>query len=285
MIKSGFFNSIDGDRKYNADDLTKYWGGLMTSGVLANSSSSLQVIASTGMNINVLKGKGFIDSRWIENTGTYSLTLAASDTILDRIDAIIMKLDLNENVRSIVISIKKGVASSTPVAPTMERSEKVQEYCLATVKIRKRATTILQSDITDTRANTKVCGWVTGLITQVDTSTLFLQWQKAYEDYFAEQTQKWNEFVSNLTDSLNVSTYIEQHVIEKTVDVATNEIYVPDAYEEGDIIQVFKNGLLLDENEYEVETDAVVPTVILENVVPKDNEIKIIVLKSKIGIK
>ena len=44
----------------------------------------------------------------------------------------------------------------------------------------KNTSTITQAMITDFRTSA-LCGYVTGLIKQVDTSTLFAQWQAAYE--------------------------------------------------------------------------------------------------------
>lgn len=49
------------------------------------------------------------------------------------------------------------------------------------------------ADIKDTRADTTVCGWVTGLIEQVDTSDLFTQWESAYE----QEHQRQQEQITN----------------------------------------------------------------------------------------
>mgnify|MGYP000215917447 FL=1 len=51
-------------------------------------------------------------------------------------------------------------------------------------------TAITQANIEDARPDNNVCGWVTSIVQQVDTSKLFLQWQTAYEEFY-KQMQSW----------------------------------------------------------------------------------------------
>ena len=88
----------------------------------------------------------------------------------------------------------------------MTRTDVRKEYMLAKVRVAKLSSTITQASITDTRADTAVCGWVTGLIKQVDTAALFAQWQAAYEaayaefgDYLTAQQAAWETFFSSVT--------------------------------------------------------------------------------------
>jgi hypothetical protein len=77
----------------------------------------------------------------------------------------------------------------------MTRSETVNEYCLAYVYIKAGATEIKASDIEDTRGDNTVCGWVTGLIEQLSTTTLFTQWESLFNNWF-----------NNLQDLINENT-------------------------------------------------------------------------------
>lgn len=182
-IKFGFFNSIDGDRKYSAADIGNYLMGIISSGVYADSSTSLQVLANDGMDVEVQPGRAMLHYHYMENDSPLVLTLAAGGT-QDRVDAIVAQLDMNNRRCDIVI--KKGTEAAKPTAPTMERTDTVKEYMLASVYVAKLSASITQSSITDTRANKSVCGWVTGIIDQVDTSTLFNQWKAAYDEAMAE---------------------------------------------------------------------------------------------------
>lgn len=247
-IRSGFFNSKNGDRKYNARDISKYFDKLITSGVFPNPSDQLQVVASKGMTLNVLPGRGFVDCQWIDNDANYAITIEKSDIVLNRIDAVVMKCDLNESVRDVHIEVKKGVPATNPVAPSMTRNEYVKEYCLATVYVAKLADTIVQSNITDTRANTNVCGWVTGLIKQVDTSTLFAQWQDAYERFYDESNKVFDEWFKHLKETVSTATLIRTFTkVYKTTtaDEKTIPIGITQYNQELDILNVFINGLKL----------------------------------------
>ena len=46
MSKGLFFNSVSGDRLYNASDFAEYFKGFFTNGVFYNSSDALKVSAS-----------------------------------------------------------------------------------------------------------------------------------------------------------------------------------------------------------------------------------------------
>lgn len=160
-LKYGFFNSANGDRKYNAEDIGRYLHGLITSGVYADAATSLQVLAGSGMTVEVQPGRAMLDYHFLENTEPLELTLAAGGTQA-RIDAIVMRLDMNERICE--IAVKEGTPAASPKAPTMYRSDAKKEYMLASVHVAALTSSITQENISDTRANTTVCGYVTGII-------------------------------------------------------------------------------------------------------------------------
>lgn len=202
-ITSGFFNSVNQDRLYNAAQIGKYLQYIVGSGVFPYVSTSLQVLANDGMTVEVQAGRAMLDHHYLDNDAPITLTLTAGGT-QDRVDAIVMYVDMTE--RACGITIKEGTPAASPVAPEMTRNDVRKEYMLAKVRVTKLSSAITQSSITDTRADSTVCGWVTGLIDQVDTSTLFLQFQTAYEeelaktqDYLAAQQAAWQAFFDSVT--------------------------------------------------------------------------------------
>lgn len=248
-ITSGFFNSINGDRKYNAEQMSMFFDKLISSGVFPNPSTNLQVVEyGGGMKVKVLQGRGMIDCRWIDNDSEEILTIPQSDSVLDRIDAVVMVLNLNESVRDCHIEVKKGTPASTPSAPAMTRNAYVKEYCLATVYVRALESEITQNNITDTRANTNVCGWVTSLIDQVDTSTLFLQWQTAYQMFYNDSRAEFDDWFTRVKDTLSTATMIQTFESYYTTTIP-EEVVIPigiNRYIKGvDILQVFINGMKL----------------------------------------
>ena len=243
-IKYGFFNSIGGDRKYNADDIGKYLMGIISSGVYADKSTSLQVLANDGMDVEVQPGRAMLHYHYMENDSPLVLTLDKGGA-LDRVDAIVARMDLNN--RLCEIAVKKGSEAAKPVAPTVERTDAVKEYMLASVYITKLSSSVKQSNITDTRADNAVCGWVTGVINQVDTSTLFVQWQAAYEeayaahgDYMEAQKAAFERFLESLGDGV---------------------LPVPSADDAGKVIKVNEtyDGYILGEAQTEIPITSEVP--------------------------
>lgn len=283
-INYGFFNSINGDRTYNADDMSEYFKGLVSDGVYENVGNGLQVLAGSGMTINIQTGRALIDCKWFESDAAFPLTLNPAHVTLNRITAIVLRLDRAN--RLLFPTFKDGAAATNPVAPAMTDNGVITEICLATVYVGAGATSITQANITDTRPNSNVCGWVTGLIEQVDTSQLFLQWQTAYENYYNEMTNQFNSWFESLTKQLNVNTYIEQYSKRVELDGSTYTIELDmDGYDydDSDIINVYINGLLAS-NSYDYYMDTSTSPIKLHlSTSAAGNIIEIQVLKSKIG--
>ena len=53
MEKSGFFNSSDSDRVYDATDFAAYFGSLVSNGIFYRTSSNLQVSPGSGLGVTV----------------------------------------------------------------------------------------------------------------------------------------------------------------------------------------------------------------------------------------
>lgn len=238
MVTYGFFNSVNGDRLYNADDISNYFLHLISDGVFATPSNAMQVQASSGMTVNVSPGWGFIKCKWIHNDAPFALTLDAADIALARIDRIVLRLNAADTARSITIAVKKGTPGGTPTPPTLERvAGGVWELSLAQIAVAANATAITQANITDERADTSVCGWVTGLIDQIDTTNLFAQFTAAFNAWF-----------SSVKDEVKSTTIVVQYINTYTTTLSS-ETTIPigiSAYNNSlDILNVYINGMRL----------------------------------------
>ena len=114
MITYGFFNSVNGDRRYNANQLGNYFKGLISNGVFENVGKAFKITSNNDMSINIGSGKAYINEKWIENDKTVNYSIDASDTAYARIDTVVIRLDYT--ARTISIKILKGTASPTPTA-------------------------------------------------------------------------------------------------------------------------------------------------------------------------
>ena len=111
-MRSGFFNSIDGDRKYDADDISNYFLKLISNGVFATPADSMQIQATSGMKVKVTPGWAFINCKWLRLDNDYYITLDKADVRYDRVDRIVLRLDPSDDVRAITIQVKKGDADA-----------------------------------------------------------------------------------------------------------------------------------------------------------------------------
>ena len=146
-VTYGFFDSIQGDRVYNADDISNYFLKLISNGVFATPSNAMQVQANSGMTVGVTAGWGFINCKWINNSTTYLVTLDTPDVALPRIDRIVMRLDKSVGVRSIVITNKSGTPSANPTAPALQRSGNIYELSLAQIAVGADVSEISQTSV------------------------------------------------------------------------------------------------------------------------------------------
>lgn len=224
MERCGFFDAnLTGeeyDRVYLASQFAAYFASFIGNGVYADKSNKLQVVErdTQGMAVDVLAGQGWINGYWYENTDVMSLPIDIADGVLNRIDSVVLRLGFSE--RNMWLAIKKGAPAITPSVPELLRNADYYELQLATISIPASSIKITQSQITDTRLNKEVCGWVTGVVDQIDTTTLFDQFNTYYNEFKAihEQSYKdWTDeqkaaYVNWITSRQNqFDTWYEEH--------------------------------------------------------------------------
>lgn len=291
-ITYGFFNSVDGDRKYNAEQMSKYFRGLVSDGVYESVSNKMQVKLMSGMQVGVQKGRALVDCKWIENDAVHPITINDAHALLDRYTAIVIRC--NNIDRTIDIIAVDGEPASVPLYPDLAGGAEVKDLCLAMVYVKAGATSIAQQYIFDMRGS-ELCPWVTGLVKQVDTSELFLQYQTAYEQQLAtmeawqeRQKAQFDAWMTTLTDQLQVNTYIQEYKQTLFVtDVDVTELDVPiSQYEYGvDILDININGVMLVENvDYTLTKVGGSVRVDFTFGIKGENTLEFRVLKSKIGV-
>lgn len=296
-ITYGFWNALkqsDGtyDRVYNSDQISEMFEGLLSDGVFESVGDALIVKEKSGLTVEIGTGRAWIGDRWMKNDAKLDITLAAAHLTLNRWSAIVIKADYSNRV--ITIEEKAGTPATSPTKPTMTYNDSIKEKCLAYVYVGKGVTSITQTNITDCRADTSICGWVTGVIKQVDTSQLFLQYQTAYEQQLAnmqawqaEQELAFSTWFSALTDQLQVNTYIQKYhkVVETTNEQGVFQLDMSGyTYADTDVILVNVNGIaLVEEYEWLLDTSKTPVEIHTSQGIDADNLVEVTVLKSKIG--
>lgn len=192
MSESCFpFNSVDGDRVYKAEDFRNYFKQFIGNGVFYANSNALKVAENSGMTIGINAGAGWVDGAGYINDNILTKTLANADGVLNRIDRVVLRCSYTE--RKVYADVLQGSYSASPSAPALTRNADKYELALADIYVAAGVTSISQSNITDQRLNTTVCGIVTGLIVQADTTDIFNQ----FEEYLTEFKA---QYIANIED-------------------------------------------------------------------------------------
>ena len=248
-IESYFFNAVETggvyDRTYNAEQFCSWRDQIVGNGVFADPSDNLQVMADSDMNVVVKAGEAWIYGHKMVADADEHLTLSAADVALDRIDSVVVYCDWNN--REMGINVIEGTPASSPVPKPVNQSRGVYyELRLANIYVTHQATSISQANITDTRGWSE-CGYVAGLIDQLDTETLFTQWQTAFDEWFegVQQTVWDANFIQKLENTW--------HIPVGTVSIDIETSYVSSFVYGTDIFDVYFNGMrLVPTNDYTV---------------------------------
>lgn len=149
------------DRVYYAEDFARYLRPFFKSGVFQEASTSLQVIANGDMTVTLKPGNMNLDGYRYENTDDIIIQLSPPDGVLNRIDRIAITW-MNEE-RDAYCTLREGEFSYEPVPPECRRNADYKDYVLADIYIQAGAISINQTDITDTRPDESICGYVGGI--------------------------------------------------------------------------------------------------------------------------
>jgi hypothetical protein len=293
----GFFNSINSDRVYNADQMSEMFDGLITDGVYQTVGDAMRVVASSGMTVNVSTGRARVNSQWAKVDSAYAITLNSAHVTLNRYTAICLRVDFAN--REIKLIARDGTNATSPTKPAIVRNSYYYELILAYVYVGAGKTAITQDNIEDTRANTDLCGIVSSLVQQIDTANLYNQYTAAYEaqlatmqEWFTAQQTAFNTWFNDLTETLNVDTYITNATANYKTTSSSGERYIdiPSSlnYTTNDLLLVFINGVNLAQGiDYTIQANEVTGgyMAVLPQTVKEGNVFTFTVVKSQIGVR
>lgn len=252
----GFYNSINGDRKYNALDFGKVFDGVITDGVFAGIGDKMFVTRGAGsFEILVGTGKAWFDHTWNLNTSPMLFTLSGSHPVLTRYDAVVLEVNETQDVYGRVNEIKviEGTPSSNAVKPTLLNTDNLHQHPLAYIKINPEVTEITAQDI-EIVVGQSACPFVTSVLQQTDITELFANWNDQFNTWFDNlKAQLTDNVVTNLQNQINNCL--------KVTDIATSEDIIAGtpgkvisadnfktagldvAYKIGDMVSSYRKGL------------------------------------------
>ncbi|MEG1523827.1 MAG: hypothetical protein RR475_02245 [Clostridia bacterium] len=192
-VTSGFFNSLNHDRRYFAEQITDIFSGLIIDGVFSSIGTCFVATADSGLNINIGIGKAWFNEKWVLNDAILPMTAPISELLLDRIDAVVIDVDKTEAVRDGTIKYIQGTPSSTPVEPTMISETNHHQYPICFIRRAAGSDGITQMDIAN-KIGTAATPFVTGILQTIDLDTLLGQWENKLDQFVFSETSEFTQW-------------------------------------------------------------------------------------------
>lgn len=228
-VSSGFFNSLNGDRKYNAAQMSAIFDGLIIDGVFASIGTAFAVKAAGGLTVNVGIGKAWFDHTWTVNDSILPMTAPEAEVLLDRIDAVVLEVNGMESVRNNTIKFVKGNPSSAPSRPTLTNEGNVHQYPLCYIYRKYGTAVINQADITP-MVGTESTPFVTGILQTISLDELLGKWQdeldrftdarsKEVDDWIAQEESDFTAWFNKMkADLQQEQTVLDQWIASEQAD-------------------------------------------------------------------
>lgn len=222
-VTYGFYNSLNKDRVYNAEQMSSIFNGIITDGVFASIGGSLMPIAGTGMQVVVKTGKCWFNSTWTLNDALLPLDIPAADVSLTRIDAVVVEINSAVSTRANTIKVIKGIPSANPAKPTLANTETLHQYALGYVTVSAGVTSITADKI-EVNVGKTTCPFITSVLQQTDITALFNQWDAEFNAWFANvQAQLSGNVAANLQRQIDERVKIVDKATDSDVLLGTDD--------------------------------------------------------------
>ena len=182
-VTYGFYDSLNHDRLYNAQQMSAIFDGIINDGVFMSVGNQFHTVAGTGMQVIVKSGRAWFDSTWTLNDAEYPLSIDAADVLLTRIDAVVLEVNSEIATRANTIKVVKGTPASTPAKPTLTNTATIHQHALAYVTVAKNTTAITNSMIEIVVGKTET-PYVTAILQTTDITDLFKKWESDFQIWF-----------------------------------------------------------------------------------------------------
>lgn len=225
-ITYGFYNSLNKDRVYNAEQMSSIFNGIITDGVFSTIGDALMPIAGTGMQAIVKTGKCWFNSTWTLNDALLPLDIEAADVSLTRIDAIVVEINSSIGTRANTIKMLKGTPSANPAKPALANSEHLHQYALGYVTVSAGVTSITADKI-EVNVGKATCPFITSVLQQTDITDLFNQWDAEFSAWFANvQSQLSGDIAANLQRQIDEIRISDSKKLDAELKANRESVYL-----------------------------------------------------------
>ena len=210
-VTCGFFESKNHDRRYFARDMSAIFDGLIIDGVFSTIGDALIVKANKGNTVNMGSGKAWFDHTWTINDSVLPIELPETEVLLDRIDAIVLETNNNDDVRNNEFKVIKGAPSSEPKRPVMVHDNALNQHAICYIRRHAGISEIHQEDITNA-VGTAETPFVVAMLETISVDQLLGQWQNQLDRFIETETNDFTtwkdtqtqEFTAWRTEQTNI---------------------------------------------------------------------------------
>lgn len=219
----GFYNALNHDRRYNAIQVSSIFDGIVRDGVFMSIGGHMNVQATgNGFNIVVESGRAWFNHTWSLLDADYPMIVEPSDVLEDRIDAVVLEVNENVDVRLNSIKIIKGEPAAKPAKPTLTNNLDVHQYPLAYITVPANSVTLTQSNV-ENAVGTSATPFVTGILETIEIDDLIAQWKSQWNDWTEEVDLNWNNWFETVNNAWTAWFNQSQSDWEDTLQERTEE--------------------------------------------------------------
>lgn len=211
-FRSGFWNSIDGDRTYSAEDMAIPFEGIITEGVFANWGDAFKATVTDEKTIAIGSGKAWFSKKWVQNDSVYLMQINVSEyassteprTIVVGLD---LKTEPYYRFARFGIDEQRYYESYTDMLNYMtDHNTGRNSLPLFAINFAAGDSSLQQSNITNL-VGTSWCPYVTAPVQTVTVDDIRGKWDASYNalmnDIVSTAQTKANEAESNFEASFN----------------------------------------------------------------------------------
>ena len=235
-ITSGFYNSVNGDRKYDAEQLSSMFDGFISEGVFATCGEAFAITPGTGLRVVMAPGRAWLNHRWVLNDAPLSIDIPANSASVGyKLHAIVLDVDVRDDVRGAsagVVSCNTVFTEWTPpmsdlhvymydyIYPSVKHTNERKQYIIAFVLVGPNETSINSSNIfyrvgKKTDYHKYHPNFVTGLVDTITSEVFLNRMESSYAAKLKSNTDEFNAWMATLKATLatNVATSLTSRVV------------------------------------------------------------------------
>lgn len=210
MLTYGFYDSFNGDRRYNAFQMSSIFDGIIKDGVYMSIGDRFKVtpmdLGTTNPRFGIYVGTGrcWFNHTWTYNNSPIHVYLDQEHGLQERIDAIVIDINQHYQNRENSIKVVKGTPSSTPEKPTLIHDDYNEhyQYAIAYVKIQPGKAYIDTVDIENVVGKSET-PYVTGIFEAASIDSLTDQWQAQWDTFYESQTAEMIDMTADYRADMN----------------------------------------------------------------------------------